>query len=81
VLSADTPDAELGTVADVARFLAATINQTRRGALDAKVANCLGLLCGQLMRAIGVGELERRLEALEARLAAQAAGANGRRFA
>jgi hypothetical protein len=67
VLPADTPDAPLSTLADVAAFLGATANQVRRGELDPRVGNCLAVLCGTLARAIEHGELERRIEALEAK--------------
>lgn len=73
VLPATTPDAALATVSDVAAFLGATVNQVRRGELDPKVGNCLGVLCGQLLKAIEGGEHERRLAALEAALERQQA--------
>ncbi len=66
VLPADTPDAPLGTMQEVVAFLGATANLVARGAIDVKVGNCLGLLCGQLVRALEKGNLEARLEALEA---------------
>ena len=66
VLPAETPDAPLGTVQDVVAFLAATANRVAKGAIDVKVGNCLGLLCGQLLRALEKRDLEARLEALEA---------------
>ena len=66
VLPADTPDAPLGTMRDVVAFLGATANRVAKGVIDVKVGNCLGLLCGQLVRALEKGILEARLEALEA---------------
>jgi hypothetical protein len=79
VLPPDTPDAPLATTADVAGFLALTVNQTRRGELDAKVANCLGLLCGTLLRALESSELVKDLEARLAALEAADAARRGRR--
>jgi hypothetical protein len=69
VLPADTPEASLGSMADVVTFLGATINRVLRGQLDAKVGNCLGLLCGQLVKALEKGDFEARLAAVEKALA------------
>jgi hypothetical protein len=56
-----TPDLPLDTVADVARAaLAITFNQARRGQVGVALANCLGQLAGQLLRATEGGDLERR---------------------
>jgi hypothetical protein len=62
-------DLPLATVADVADFLSVTANEVRHGVLDPKVGNCLGLLCGQLLKAIAEGDLEQQLCELEAELA------------
>jgi hypothetical protein len=77
VLPADTPDLPLKTTADVRAFLGVTINQVRRGELDAKVGNCLGMLAGVLSRAIEGGEMEQRMAAVEAVLTSRPGG-NGR---
>jgi hypothetical protein len=66
VLSAATPDLPLRSVGDVIDLLGQTINQVRRGQVDARIGNCLGLLAGQLIQAIKAGEIEKRLAALEA---------------
>jgi hypothetical protein len=66
-LPATTPEAPLGSMADVVTFLGSTVNRVLRGQLDAKVGNCLGLLCGQLVRALEKGDLEARVAALEER--------------
>jgi hypothetical protein len=66
VLPASAPDLPLASVTDVAAFLATTINETRRGQLDPRVANSMGALCGQLLRALEGGNLAARIEALEA---------------
>jgi len=65
VLSAETPDHPLKTVANVAELLASTINQIRRGQLDPKVGNTLAYLAATLLRALETGNLEARLSALE----------------
>jgi hypothetical protein len=69
VLPADTPDAPLASMADVVTFLGATVNRVLRGQVDAKVGNCLGLLCGQLLKALEKGDLEARLAVVEQALA------------
>lgn len=65
VLDAETPAKEIGCVADVRDLLSETIHQVRTGAIDPKVANCVGYLSGVLLKALEVGELEDRVRALE----------------
>src|SRR5262249_19473113 len=72
VLPADTPDEPLADFADVRKFLGLTINQVRKGILCPKVANSIGLLVGQLLRAIEAKvneEFDERLTRLEEMLA------------
>jgi hypothetical protein len=64
-LPPDTPDLPLASMADVASLLAVTINQTRRGELDPRVANSLGYLGSVLVKALEQSDLERRIQALE----------------
>jgi hypothetical protein len=66
VLSCETPDHPLKTVANVAELLAGAINQVRRGELDPRVGNTLGYLASALLKALETGTLETRLSALEA---------------
>jgi hypothetical protein len=68
VLPEDAADLPLETVADVTRALAVTFNQVRRGQLDAKVGNCLGVLAGVLLRAFEGSDLAEELAALRCRL-------------
>jgi hypothetical protein len=65
VLAPDTPDLALASMADVASLLAVTINQTRRGELDPKVANCVGYLGSVLVKTLEQSDLERRIQMLE----------------
>ena len=64
-LPPDTPDASLGSVAEVACFIAATLNQVRTGRLAANVGNCIFVGAGVLLKAIEVSDFERRIAALE----------------
>jgi hypothetical protein len=56
----------LATAADVRRFLRWCILSVRAQTLDAKVAATLGQLGCYLVKTIEVGDIESRLEALEA---------------
>jgi hypothetical protein len=81
VLPPDTPNLELRTVGDVLALLGQTINQVRKGLLDPRPANAIAGLAALLLKCLEVGELERRvaaLEDLEARRAAPGPHANGR---
>jgi hypothetical protein len=64
-LPADAPDVEVEDAADVVKLLSATINQTRRGELDPRVANAVGYLANIVLAATGQRELETRLAELE----------------
>jgi hypothetical protein len=55
VVPADVPDLPLRDVADVTALLGQTINEVRRGQLDPKAANCIGVLAGVLLRALQDG--------------------------
>jgi hypothetical protein len=60
---ASTEDVPLADVADVVRALAETFKQVRKGQLDPKTGNCLGLLAGQLLKALQEGEVSAEMEA------------------
>jgi hypothetical protein len=66
VLGADFPAKDIQSVADVKGLLSETIHQVRTGAIDPKIANCIGYLSGILLKAIEVGDIEERLAAMEA---------------
>jgi hypothetical protein len=66
VLPAGTPDLLLASVGDVITLMGQTINQTRKGALEPRVANCIGYLASVLLRALESDKLVDRVEALEA---------------
>lgn len=63
----DTPGLRLRSASDVAALLGETMNQVRRGVLDARVANAVGHLASILLEANERAEAERRAEELENR--------------
>jgi hypothetical protein len=65
VLSGDTPDLQLASLQDITSLIAETINQTRRGEIDAKVANAVGYLASLLLKAIEKVQLEEQMVTLE----------------
>jgi hypothetical protein len=65
-LSADAPDVKVETCQDVVRLISETINQVRKGDLDPRVANAIGYLANVLIKAAEQGDLEKRVEDLEA---------------
>lgn len=54
------------TIADVIGVIELATNAVLTGRIDTRVANAIGVLMGVGLRAIQHGELERRLEAIEA---------------
>jgi len=68
VLPRQTPDHPLRNTTEVSAFLAKSINQVLRGALDPRVANSAGYLANVLLRALEQGPLEERIARLEATL-------------
>jgi len=65
-LQPQTSDIPLRTTRDVSRLLAESINQLRRGQLDARVANAVGFLAGILLKALEQSRVEEGLNHLEA---------------
>ena len=52
-------------VSDVKFVLIDTINRVRSGEMDFRIGNCLGSLCGYLLRAFELVEFESRFETIE----------------
>ncbi|MBI1915630.1 MAG: hypothetical protein HYS12_12995 [Planctomycetes bacterium] len=67
MLPEDTPDLPLKTVGDIIEAVEATFNMVRRGQLDARIGNCLAVLCQVQLKAIEGSDLEQRIAALEGR--------------
>ena len=70
-LLADAPDVRIDSCADVVTLISETINQVRRGQIDPKVGNCVGYLLNIGLKALDQGDVEKRLEDLEALVAKQ----------
>ncbi len=56
---------EINDSKSVVKLLATTINEVRQGAVDLRVANCIGYLSGHLIKALEVSEIVGRVETLE----------------
>ena len=50
---------------DVVNLITDTINKVRAGEMDIRVANCLGVLSGQLIKAIELANTSQRLAIIE----------------
>ncbi len=62
VLPMTTPDVQVKDVASVVSLLGGTINQVRKGALDARVGHVTGYLSGILLKALEGAELAKQIE-------------------
>lgn len=65
VVKEPLPSIELKDASDVVRLLGDTINRVRAGELDVKIGNCIGVLSGQLIKAIEVSSIANRIEIIE----------------
>lgn len=54
--------------ADVVKLITGTIDEVRSGKIDVRVANCLGFLSTQLLKALETAEFEERLSILEKKM-------------
>ena len=66
VLPLETPDWQVRKMSDVVELLGETLNQVRRGQLDARVGNSVAYISGILLKALERGPLEERIASLEA---------------
>lgn len=62
----DTPTMPLGNAAEVVKALAQTVNDLLAGQLDARTAGAITQMIGTQLRAIEAGNLQARIEMLEA---------------
>lgn len=59
------PPVEIGKPQDVVTLLVDTIGRVRAGELDIKVANCIGVLSGHLIKAFETAQLDDRLAMIQ----------------
>jgi hypothetical protein len=79
-VTGDTETVALESLPDVIALLATTINEVRRGKMDPKVGNCVGVLAGQLIKALNEDLTKELIEVrklLESRLKGEAGVTNG----
>lgn len=50
---------------NILELLGDTINRVRDGSMDTNIANCIGYLSGQALKAFEISELKRKVELLE----------------
>jgi len=65
VLKEALPPMEIHTPDDTISLLADTIGRVRAGEMDIKVANCIGVLSGHLLKAFEVARLNDKVELIE----------------
>lgn len=59
------PPVIITEVQDVVKLLESTINDVRAGKLDVKIGNCIGMLSGQLLKALEMTNISQRVEIIE----------------
>ena len=59
------PAIDLSTARDAMNLFCRTINELRAGLIDVRVANCIGFLTGQFIRAVELTEVEEKLAKIE----------------
>jgi len=59
------PEIAVAKIDDVVLLLADTVNQVRTGKMNVKIANCLGTLSGQLIKALELAKYADKLDLLE----------------
>ncbi|MCU0680556.1 MAG: hypothetical protein MUF50_04620 [Planctomycetes bacterium] len=65
ILKSPLPIITISKIEDVTLLLSDTINRVRSGEMDVKIANCLGVLSGQLIKAFETAQIENRVEVIE----------------
>jgi hypothetical protein len=56
---------KLKSAQDVVELLEDTVNRVRSGEIDVKIGNCIGVLSGQIIKAIEVVTVSNRVEIIE----------------
>lgn len=56
---------KINAAKDIVGLLVQTINEVRGGQIEVRLANCLGVLSGHLIKAFEISDLEKRIEKIE----------------
>jgi hypothetical protein len=67
-LPKDAPESAVTSADQVIKLISRTINQTLRGQIDPKVANCVGYLSGIILKAREQSDIEDRIARIEEEL-------------
>lgn len=67
------PQVRLETPSDAVMLLADTINRVRAGELDVRIANCIGVLSGHLIKALEVSQLKDKIDIIDTLILAKRA--------
>jgi len=59
------PAMSLETPTDAVLLLADTINRVRAGQLDVRIANCIGVLSGHLLKALEIAQLKDKIDIID----------------
>jgi len=59
------PPIQIKKANDVVHLLEETVNLVRSGELDVRIANCIGVLSGQMLKALEVDTITNRVEIIE----------------
>lgn len=59
------PDLPIATPDDAVLLLVDTIRRVRAGQLDVRIANCIGVLSGHLIKALEVAQLKDKVETID----------------
>ncbi|MFW9942946.1 MAG: hypothetical protein ACFFFT_18060 [Candidatus Thorarchaeota archaeon] len=65
IIKESLPEIRIKNIKDIVNLLEDTINGVRSGNLEINIANSLGYLSSQLIKALEISDLERRLEEIE----------------
>lgn len=59
------PEIKIEKTKDIVTLLQDTISRVRSGQMDIRIANTIGFLCGHLIKAVEVSEIDQRVKSVE----------------
>lgn len=59
------PPVSIKEAKDVVLLLEDTVNRVRAGEVEVRIGNCIGLLSGQIIKALEIAQLQNRVEIIE----------------